>query len=832
MWLILLKHLTSFKRRKLKKGSYFSRFLKIISLCSIFILSLMLVFFISDDFMIYMQLLVLPREEARQTDFYINEEENQIYSSSGAFTAGGSTDRGGSFSGAVMNGGADYLLGEVGVPLILANKMSEGYLRDWIEIMERHLTYEMWPHDAISPPMRNGEPWSPTIMMAFGTTFAETGLSNGYIPSSVLVLGKYNSVDHYNLYEANSQLLRELGNDYVNPTYGMDMVYGSYLTPFQFSRAMISLTPEGPADATNKLAQGEATCWPSRMNGYKIDAGTLRDNFQNDAAYFPDQVCTMIQSECSRLQEGVNLNEVNPYVAEALGYAVHNGGTGVLINTWALGGRPGTDYKSATPNYLFGVDFPWTKGNPNGTLTKKEVATCAANNLVPYLEKCLNYLMTADKPEKEMNLTDHSNYEGMQVMSFLAGGKGFIASETALSRLKGKLGHKGWMNGALVGYKAITGRYQATMDEVINFINNMKVTPVDTSLYGPVYTGKTGDYAEIVVHMYCDSYQVYNGEGAGPMPALHAYNTESTRGVFSCYIVGSYAYWKALLACGVECETWQEAMADAKGRKLSWVRKPGQDVTALQPLEPGSVTSRITDSYFSDNSIGLFTENAMDYTCNSPMYNRAIATNQDGGSVGIHGGEDYPLRWVQLLACGNGVVARSDYNEGGYGNRIIISLDKKSEDEPQVSILYGHLKERQVKDGERVNAGEVIGISGNTGASSGPHLHIEIRVERAGKEVRVPYGSVAMKKYFTVQYAPAAYYTKKKNPCPVYGADGNLLVAINNTGEWAKANGFTDLSQLSLNDAPDDRNYETTGIGLWFDAARELERRIKAAGYG
>lgn len=40
---------------------------------------------------------------------------------------------------------------------------------------------------------------------------------------------------------------------------------------------------------------------------------------------------------------------------------------------------------------------------------------------------------------------------------------------------------------------------------------------------------------------------------------------------------------------------------------------------------------------------------------------------------------------------------------------------------------YAHLSRRDVDNGDRVRAGDVIGLSGNTGASAGPHLHFELR---------------------------------------------------------------------------------------------------------
>jgi murein DD-endopeptidase MepM/ murein hydrolase activator NlpD len=74
-----------------------------------------------------------------------------------------------------------------------------------------------------------------------------------------------------------------------------------------------------------------------------------------------------------------------------------------------------------------------------------------------------------------------------------------------------------------------------------------------------------------------------------------------------------------------------------------------------------------------------------------------------------------------VMACFDGVVRISRYNPGGYGNYVMIRHYNGLE------TLYGHLSQANVEVGQFVKAGEVVGLGGNTGKSTGPHLHFEVR---------------------------------------------------------------------------------------------------------
>jgi murein DD-endopeptidase MepM/ murein hydrolase activator NlpD len=76
-----------------------------------------------------------------------------------------------------------------------------------------------------------------------------------------------------------------------------------------------------------------------------------------------------------------------------------------------------------------------------------------------------------------------------------------------------------------------------------------------------------------------------------------------------------------------------------------------------------------------------------------------------------------------ILAAADGVVQiakNSGYN-GGYGRMIIIAHSNGSQ------TVYAHLSNVFVSNGQTVTKGESIGASGNSGRSTGPHLHFEVR---------------------------------------------------------------------------------------------------------
>lgn len=86
-----------------------------------------------------------------------------------------------------------------------------------------------------------------------------------------------------------------------------------------------------------------------------------------------------------------------------------------------------------------------------------------------------------------------------------------------------------------------------------------------------------------------------------------------------------------------------------------------------------------------------------------------------------HQGVDIPLKTGDpIYATFTGKVRVSKY-WGAFGNLVVIRHDNGLE------TFYAHLSKRNVEVGDWVNAGDVIGLGGSTGRSTGPHLHFETR---------------------------------------------------------------------------------------------------------
>lgn len=89
----------------------------------------------------------------------------------------------------------------------------------------------------------------------------------------------------------------------------------------------------------------------------------------------------------------------------------------------------------------------------------------------------------------------------------------------------------------------------------------------------------------------------------------------------------------------------------------------------------------------------------------------------------VHKGVDFAMpAGDSVRVAMPGVVGRVSYEPRGYGHFVTVKHDNGME------TRYAHLSRPLVRIGQAVSAGEVIALSGNTGNSTGPHLHFETRV--------------------------------------------------------------------------------------------------------
>jgi murein DD-endopeptidase MepM/ murein hydrolase activator NlpD len=132
----------------------------------------------------------------------------------------------------------------------------------------------------------------------------------------------------------------------------------------------------------------------------------------------------------------------------------------------------------------------------------------------------------------------------------------------------------------------------------------------------------------------------------------------------------------------------------------------------LQSLStPGETTATPTSGYFTFPIPG------------API-TQPFGPNRDPftGAPGFHPGIDFGAReGTPIDAAGDGTVVFAG-EESGYGNYTCINHGSN------VATCYGHQSDILVQVGEHVLRGQVIGLVGSTGYSTGPHLHFEVRV--------------------------------------------------------------------------------------------------------
>lgn len=142
---------------------------------------------------------------------------------------------------------------------------------------------------------------------------------------------------------------------------------------------------------------------------------------------------------------------------------------------------------------------------------------------------------------------------------------------------------------------------------------------------------------------------------------------------------------------------------------------PDGEIEIVEPKKPKTVAKkpRILNSYSYSSPEGFLI--------------RPIIGGRKSQGIHGHNGVDLvnvPGTTVMAAASGRVIVARTGGYNGGYGSMIIISHDKG------IQTVYAHLRAVYVTQGQTVSQGQAIGELGNSGRSTGPHLHFEVRGAR------------------------------------------------------------------------------------------------------
>ena len=183
-----------------------------------------------------------------------------------------------------------------------------------------------------------------------------------------------------------------------------------------------------------------------------------------------------------------------------------------------------------------------------------------------------------------------------------------------------------------------------------------------------------------------------------------------------------------------------------------------------------------------------------------------------GKKSSFHQGIDIarqPNSNVEVMASADGVVSRV----GELGTYGIIVMVKHSINGKTFETNYAHLKSFKVKKGQKVKQGEVIGIMGNTGSSTAPHLHFEIHegLWKTGQPNAVnpeKYIKFYSKKELSVmkeeikalnnKIKELEATVNKLNTQPQQAVD-KLADWAKDSAKWAKDNGITDGTKPSQN---------------------------------
>ncbi|MCB0146438.1 MAG: M23 family metallopeptidase, partial [Caldilineaceae bacterium] len=175
--------------------------------------------------------------------------------------------------------------------------------------------------------------------------------------------------------------------------------------------------------------------------------------------------------------------------------------------------------------------------------------------------------------------------------------------------------------------------------------------------------------------------------------------------------VDGLAWWRVggILVPGGEVRGWVAEATPAAGALLRYA-----------PKLPGTgVPDPLTGVYLTAPYAGTFDISQL-WGENADHYSRF---SYDGVPLLGHNGIDFWLpEGTPVQAVDGAVVQQVGFEQDGFGNYVLLR-------HPWGESIYAHLSGVDVSQGQQLAAGQVFGRSGNTGGSTGPHLHFAIRID-------------------------------------------------------------------------------------------------------
>ena len=167
----------------------------------------------------------------------------------------------------------------------------------------------------------------------------------------------------------------------------------------------------------------------------------------------------------------------------------------------------------------------------------------------------------------------------------------------------------------------------------------------------------------------------------------------------------------------------QNLAAIGEKRQDEAFKEMHQELTQLQGVASKEETSLQTLIEYFEDKRSLYASTPAVWPVRgwvtSPFGNRISPFT---GKIQFHEGIDIAAQiGTPVVAPADGVVVKAGF-ESGYGNMVELSHGYG------LKTVFGHNSRLNVKPGQHVKRGDIIAYSGNTGSSTGPHVHYEVRV--------------------------------------------------------------------------------------------------------